>query len=45
MRRHAGHRARTGHRPDQGGITALRHDLMFAVGVLADAVRGRPFAS
>jgi hypothetical protein len=33
------------HRPRPGELAALRHDLVFAVGVVADALRGRPFAS
>jgi hypothetical protein len=33
------------HRPRPGGFTALRQDLAFAVGVLADALRDRPFTS
>ncbi|MFZ2014323.1 MAG: hypothetical protein WAV00_10915 [Nocardioides sp.] len=32
-------------RPDHGGLTALRHDLVFAVGVVGDALRNRPFTS
>jgi hypothetical protein len=28
-----------------GGLAALRHDLAFAVGVLADTLRDRPFIS
>jgi hypothetical protein len=41
---------RTPHRPgrpraDDGTLTALRHDLVFAVGVVGDALRNRPFVS
>jgi hypothetical protein len=32
-------------RTRSGGFTALRHDLAFAVGVLADTLRDRPFIS
>jgi len=32
-------------RTRSGGFTALRHDLAFAVGVLADTLRDRPFTS
>jgi len=47
MRRH--HRTSSpepvAHRPAPGGLAALRHDLGFAVGVIVDTLRGRPFAS
>ncbi len=26
------------------GLAALRHDLAFAIGVVSDVLRGRPFA-
>jgi hypothetical protein len=45
MRRQLRPRHRPGHRPDRGALTDLRHDLAFAVGVVSDALRNRPFAS
>jgi hypothetical protein len=32
-------------RPRPGALRALRHDFTFAVGVLADTLRDRPFNS
>jgi hypothetical protein len=45
MRRRGHPRHQPGHRPDGGGLTDLRRDLAFAVGVVSDALRNRPFAS
>jgi len=33
------------HRPSDGALTALRHDFVFAVGVVTDSLRNRPFSS
>jgi hypothetical protein len=33
------------HWPRFGGLTALRHDLAFAIGVITDVLRRRPFDS
>jgi hypothetical protein len=33
------------HRPRPGAFAAARHDFLFAVGVVADSLRNRPFTS
>ncbi|HET7431229.1 MAG TPA: hypothetical protein VFJ89_06965 [Nocardioides sp.] len=33
------------HRPRERALTALRHDFVFAAGVVADSLRNRPFTS
>jgi hypothetical protein len=46
MRRHTRTPSETVRRRTRsGGFAALRHDLAFAVGVLADTLRDRPFDS